>query len=78
MLKAKTLIVRLEEKIEIGLNVWLLKNKEKDIRFFQQTHIPPEIIPIDKEDPIKRERGMEKAAYSERRGYFMYTILFEE
>lgn len=78
MLKAKTLIVRLEEKIEIKLNAWLLENKEKDIRFFEQTHIPPVIIPIDKDDPVKRERGMEKAAFSERRGYFMYTILFEE
>ena len=55
-----------------------MKNKEKDIKFFQQIHLPPVIIPIEKEDPIKKESGMEKAAYSERRGAFLYTILYEE
>ncbi len=78
MLKAKTIILSLEEKIEFNLNVWLLKFREKKIRFFQQTYIPPVIVPIDREDPDIDEDGMEKISFNESREKFLYTILFED
>ncbi len=78
MLKAKTIILSLEEKIEFNLNVWLLKFREKKIRFFQQTYIPPVIVPTDREASAIDEYGIEKISFIESREKFLYTVLFED
>ena len=54
-----------------------LENKEKKIRFIKHAYIPPVIIPIPENDPIKKEHGMEKATYTERRGYFLVSLYYE-
>jgi len=51
---------------------FLLLNKERKIKFFQQTYILPIIISISENDLIRCERGKENASHSETRGYFLH------
>jgi len=77
MLGVEILTIRLEDDIRLKIKNWLLENKEKKIRFIQHTYVPPVIIPISENDPIKEERGMEKTTYSKRRGYFLVSFYYE-
>ena len=77
MLSCEILKLRLEDDIQLKINNWLLENKEKKIRFIQHTYIPPVIIPIPENDPIKKERGMENATYTEKRGYHLVSFYYE-
>ncbi len=77
MLSYTILTLRLEDDIQLKINNWLLENKEKKIRFIQHTYIPPLIIPLPENDPIKKECGMEKATYTEKRGYFLVSFYYE-
>ena len=78
ILKSITKKISKELDFEQELDNFLLLNKNRKIKFFQQTYIPPIIIPIPENDPIKRNKGMENASYTESRGYFLITLIYED
>ena len=78
ILKSITKKISKELDFEQELDNFLLLNKNRKIKFFQQTYIPPIIVSIPDNAPIKRERGMENASHTEIRGYFLITLIYED
>ena len=78
ILKSITKKISKEQDFEQELDNFLLLNQNRKINYFQQTYILPIIIPIPENDPIKEEKGMENASYTETRGYFLITLIYED
>jgi len=78
ILKSITKKISEELDFEHELDNFLLLNKNRKIKFFQQTHIPPINIPIPENDPIRRESGKENTSHIEIRGYFLITLVYED
>jgi hypothetical protein len=77
MLSCEILKLKLEEDIQTKINSWLVLNKTKTVKFIQHTHIPPIIIIIPENDPIRKEQGMQKAAFTEKPGYMLISLYYE-
>lgn len=77
MLVSITKKITVEKEVSVEINDFVMNHKEKNITSTQLLYIPPVIIPIQENDPIKTERGMENASYTETRGYFLFIAYYE-
>jgi len=77
MLSCEILKLKLEEDIQIKINNWFLLNKKKKVKFIRHTYIPPIIIIIPENYPIKKEPGIHKAAFTEKPGYILISFYYD-
>ncbi len=66
MLECKIVAIRNINEIEQELNNWFILNKEKKVQFINQSYIPVDRTPVNKE-----------GKYEETRSFHLYTIFFE-
>ena len=69
--------ISLDKDLQTEINNFLMLNKEKKITSTQLLYIPPVIIPIPENHPIRKERGKETATHTETRGYFLFIAYYE-
>jgi len=77
MLTCITKKISVEKELNVEINNFIMLNKEKKIVNTNLLYIPPIIIPIPENDPIKKEREYETAAYTKTRGYFLFIAYYE-
>ena len=69
--------ISLDKDLQQEINNFFLLNQDKEFINTQLLYIPPIIFPIPENDPIKKERGLENATYTETRGYYLFIAYFE-
>ncbi len=63
---------------EQEVNNWFLQNKNKEIQHITQSYVPPIIVPIREDDPIRQDPIYKNASHTEIRGYTVLSIFYKE
>ena len=76
----KVKIIRIADlnRFEQEVNNWFLQNQNKEIKFITQSYVPPVIIPIREDDPIRKDPTFKNTSYTEIRGFTVLSIFYEE